>query len=131
MAPPDRPGQSSAGTRRPRTACRRARSCSDAIPGGYGSYASTKAVEYSAWLHVCEANGGGCQLLTSSNAVPFDKSRTKSSGWALRRVDVGYVDTVIQPDKILRFRLMFGVDDVQVAMSGDRPSRLVLTVPVS
>lgn len=87
-------------------------------------------VDWSAWLHDCDATLSSCDLLASQVDVHLD-AWSSGPGWVRRTLDLGFVERTLAPGRVLRLRLMFGHEDVWIAMTGDRATQLLLTVPTS
>lgn len=90
-------------------------------------FEGTKDVDYSIWLHDCAVDGTGCVLLASASDVHVDSWNGGVAAFVERDITFGSVDTTINVGRMLRMRLMFHHEDVWVAASVDRPSRLVVT----
>jgi hypothetical protein len=90
---------------------------------------SSGSVDYSVWVQDCAADGTGCTTLTSSVDVHVHDWNGGVPDWTYREIVVGSLDHTVAVGRQLRLRLMFGHQDVWVALSGDRPTRLVLTQP--
>jgi len=49
--------------------------------------------------------------------------------WTYREITIGTLNHTVVPGRQLRLRLMFGLEDMWVGLSGDRATRLVLSQP--
>jgi len=86
-------------------------------------------VDYSAWIEDCATDGTGCIVLASSVDVHVNDWNGGVADWVYKEITIGTLNHTVVPGRELRLRLMFGHEDVWIALSGDRASRLVLTQP--
>ena len=82
-------------------------------------------VSYSASLQDCAANGTGCTTIASTAAARVDSWNDGTWGWGVQALTVGTVDHTVAVGRQLRLKLVFD-KPIWVALSGDRPSRLVI-----
>ncbi len=90
-------------------------------------FESSKAVDYSIWVLDCAADGTGCTTIASSVNVHVDKWNRGVADWVTRDIVVGSADHTIVAGRMLRVRLMCDHEDLWVALSGTRPSQLLVT----
>jgi hypothetical protein len=90
-------------------------------------FESSKAVDYSIWVLDCAADGTGCTTIASTVNVHVDEWNGGLADWVPRDIVVGSVDHTIVGGRMLRVRLMFDHENLWVALSGTRPSQLLVT----
>ena len=84
-------------------------------------------LDYSIWLLDCAPDGSDCMILASTVDVHVKEWNGGVEDWVQRTIPVGTVDHTVQQGRMLRLRLMFNHHDAWIALSGDRPSRLLVT----
>jgi hypothetical protein len=84
-------------------------------------------LDYSIWLLDCAPDGSDCVILASTVDVHVKEWNGGVEDWVQRTIPVGTVDHTVQQGRMLRLRLMFNHHDAWIALSGDRPSRLLVT----
>jgi hypothetical protein len=84
-------------------------------------------LDYSIWLLDCAPDGSECMILASTVDVHVKEWNAGARDWVQRTIPVGTVDHTVQAGRMLRLRLMFNHHDAWIALSGDRPSRLLVT----
>ena len=84
-------------------------------------------LDYSIWLLDCAPDGSDCMILASAVDVHVSEWNGGVTDWVQRTISVGAVDHTVLPGRMLRLRLMFSHHDAWIALSGDRPSRLLVT----
>lgn len=84
-------------------------------------------LDYSIWLLDCAADGSDCMILASTLDVHVSEWNGGIKDWVQRTIPIGAVDHTVQPGRMLRLRLMFNHHDAWIALSSDRPSRLLVT----
>ena len=84
-------------------------------------------LDYSIWLLECAPDGSDCVILASTVDVHVKEWNGGVRDWVQRTIPVGTVDHTVQQGRMLRLRLMFNHHDAWIALSGDRPSRLLVT----
>jgi hypothetical protein len=92
-----------------------------------GHFEANKAVDYSIWVRDCAADGTDCSTIASAVNVHVGRWNDRAGDWATRDIVVGSIDHTIAAGRMLRVRLMFDHRDVWVALSGTRPSQLLVT----
>jgi HD domain len=85
-------------------------------------------LDYSIWLLDCAPDGLDCVVLASTVDVHVSEWNGGVKDWVLRTIPVGVADHTVQPGRMLRLRLMFNHHDAWIALSGNRPSRLLVTI---
>jgi HD-GYP domain-containing protein (c-di-GMP phosphodiesterase class II) len=89
--------------------------------------ASSRDVEYAAWLYDCGPRGR-CDRALATRPVPV-VGWGAEKGWSRHALTLGGVDQTIAPGHTLRLRLMVRGADLWVRLDGDRSSALTITTP--
>ena len=90
------------------------------------SKGSGNNVDY-AYLYDCTAGGAGCVQIGHGSTTW--SGGILGLGWASNDVNLGTVNRLLAVGHELRLRAYSGSGDQSVAMTGDLPSSLTLTVP--
>ena len=87
---------------------------------------SSEQATLAAQVLVCDATGNNCASVIQGqwSFKPWDIGRT----WTERQLSIGTIDTVVPSGSQLRLVLTASDRDLWVAISGDRPSSLRLTI---
>jgi hypothetical protein len=87
-----------------------------------------KSVHPYVWLYDCDASLASCTKLLETD-IHVDNWTGLLGGWVYRELALGSVTHVFAPGRVLRLRVMFEHRDVWVALTGEYPSSLELTLP--
>ena len=83
---------------------------------------------YYVYLHDCAADGTNCtQVLATDNHV--DEWNDEVDDWVFKDLSLGAISHTFAAGRVLRVRLMFDHNPMWVAMSADRPTRIILPNP--
>ena len=77
-------------------------------------------------VYDCAADGSDCQLLVETDVV-YDPYNGGVADWVRKDINVGTVDHSVAVGRQLRMRLQVEHEELWIAASGDRPSRLRVT----
>ncbi len=81
---------------------------------------------YHIYLHDCASDGTDCNLLLETDSH-IDDWNGGVADWTFRELSLGSIDHTFAVGRMLRVRLMFGHNAMWVAMSQDRPTRIILS----
>ena len=87
----------------------------------------TGGVDISVWLQDCDAAGTACTDLAFIDDVHVARWNADAGDWAESTWSLGTLDATVAAGRQLRLVFGFGHEDIWVAMSGDRPTSVVVT----
>jgi hypothetical protein len=80
-----------------------------------------------AYLDVCDSDGTNCTTIRTAD-VHVNHWNQGAATWTMRTFSLGTVNTTVSTTQMVRLRLLFGHEDIWVAMNGSYPTKLVLPV---
>ena len=94
---------------------------------GVNNFNRTEQQTMTGDLQMCDALGLNCASIVSKTWVNKPWAVGGVNTWSERQLVLGTVDTIVPPTFRLRLVLTAIERDMQIAMSGDRPSSLQIT----